>query len=114
MTLRQREKPKQVFKDFVVQHEKQMHLLIVRSDLGTFSHEHPPISPDGSFRLPYTFPTAREFHLFGEVAPKGAGSQVLMAQLKVSGKGEPVFNLSGSERKTKFETGDATVEFSRM
>lgn len=111
VTFRQRESPKQIFQDFVVQHEKLMHLMIVRSDLGTFSHEHPSISADGSFRLRYTFPTAGEFHLFGEVAPKGAGSQVLLAILKVTGKAESVFNLSGSERKTKSVAGDATVDF---
>ena len=40
----------------------------------------------GVFRIRYTFPAAGEYHLFADVAPKGAGSQVLMARLKVSGK----------------------------
>ena len=42
----------------------------------------------------YTFPTGGEYHLFADVAPKGAGSQVLMLKLKVSGKPGERYRLS--------------------
>jgi hypothetical protein len=66
-------------------HEMQMHLVIVRKDLAQFAHEHPAPQPDGSFRLRYTFATGGEYHLFADVAPRGAGGQVLMARLNVAG-----------------------------
>ena len=111
ITFHHRDRPKEVFQDFVIQHEKLIHLLIVRSDLGVFSHEHPVISPDGVFRITYTFPTAGEYHLFGDVAPKGAGSQVLLTKLKVSGKAALRFDVSKAERKPLSVVDDITVEF---
>ena len=111
ITFHHRDRPKEVFQDFVIQHEKLIHLLIVRSDLGVFSHEHPVISSDGVFRITYTFPTAGEFHLFGDVAPKGAGSQVLLTKLKVLGKAAQRFDVSKAERKPMSVVDDMTVEF---
>ena len=110
-TFHQRESAKDTFKDFIVQHEKLMHLLIVREDLGVVSHEHPQMGEDGQFRTTFTFPTAGEFHLFGDVAPKGAGSQVMMVKLKVSGKGAPKYDISKTERKPVFIADGLKVEF---
>ena len=106
-----RESGKSTFRDFVIQHEKLMHLLIVREDLGYFSHEHPQMGEDGLFRVRYTFPTAGEFHLFGDVAPQGAGSQVMMVKVKVSGKGAPKYEIGKVERKPVFIAGGLKVEF---
>ena len=33
-------------REFVIQHEKPMHLIVVREDLGVFSHEHPEMAAD--------------------------------------------------------------------
>jgi hypothetical protein len=70
---------------FETVHEKLMHLIVVRKDLGQFAHEHPEQQPDGTFRLSYTFPTGGEYHLFADVAPRSAGGQVVMAKLKIAG-----------------------------
>jgi hypothetical protein len=69
---------------FETVHEAPMHLVIVRRDLTRFAHEHPQLDAS-SFRLRYRFPTGGEYHLFADVAPRGAGGQVLMAKLKVGG-----------------------------
>ena len=75
---------------FDVAHEKLLHLMIIRDDLGTFSHEHPVEQPDGSFVLTYAFPTSGRFRLFADVAPQGRGSQVLTADVDVrAAKGAP-------------------------
>ena len=80
----------QVVRAFDVQHERLMHLIIVRSDLAVFAHEHPVLGADGSFSLTYTFPTPGDYHLFADSAPKEAGGQVLLLKLKVGGKKLPV------------------------
>jgi hypothetical protein len=85
-TVRDRERPKEALLQFDRFHEQLMHLVIVRNDLEGFTHEHPTLSEAGVFELHYRFAAAGEYHLFADVAPKGAGSQVLMAKLIVAGK----------------------------
>ncbi len=89
-----RDRPKENYSAFQVVHEKLMHLLIVRDDLRYFGHEHPDISPDGAFRLRYAFPAAGAYHLFVDIAPRGAGSQVLMAKLRVGGKSDARYDVA--------------------
>ncbi len=77
-------------KTFETVHEKQMHLIVARRDLGFFAHTHPELQVDGSFLLPgYTFPTQGEYQLFVDVAPLNAGAQVLVTNLKVEGGPRP-------------------------
>ncbi len=84
-TVRRRQ-PRQTVKEFELQHERLFHLILVRRDFARFAHEHPTPQPDGSFLLIHTFSDPGEYHLFADVAPKGAGGQVLLAKLKVSGR----------------------------
>jgi hypothetical protein len=86
LIVRDREKPKEVFNQFELAHEEFMHLVIVRDDLQEFAHEHPTLGSDGAFLMQYQFRTAGEYHLFADVAPRNAGSQVLMTKVKVAGK----------------------------
>lgn len=74
--------------NFEIVHERPMHLIAVRRDLAHFAHEHPSQTGD-EFRLTVTFPAAGEYHLFADLAPKGAGSQILMTRLTVSGAKTP-------------------------
>ena len=88
------QKPNEVITKFERVHEELMHLIVVRRDLGEFSHQHPQLDDSGTFRVTFTFPTAGEYHLFADAAPVGAGSQILMAKLKVSGKAGEPFQLA--------------------
>ncbi len=72
-------------RDFDIVHEQRMHLLIARTDLGSFFHEHPTPNADGTFTHTFTFPTAGTWRLFADSAPAGAGSQVTSATVTVSG-----------------------------
>lgn len=69
--------------EFELVHERPMHLFLVRRDLAFFSHEHPEIVAPGVFRLRYRFPAPGDYRLFADLAPRGAGSQVLSARLAV-------------------------------
>jgi len=92
--VRARDKPKELHTAFEVVHEKLMHLLVVREDLGFFGHEHPEIGTDGVFRLSYRFPAGGDYHLFADLAPRGAGSQVMMVKVRVQGTSAARFDLT--------------------
>ena len=64
---------------------RKCHLIIVRSDLGAFFHEHPDLQAGGTFTHTFTFPTGGTWRVFGDAAPSGAGSQVTSAPVIVSG-----------------------------
>lgn len=70
--------------DFDLQHERLMHVFIVSDDLTEFSHEHPEPAGPGVFRLTHRFARPGRYRLWADVAPKDAGSQVLLASLTVS------------------------------
>jgi hypothetical protein len=71
--------------NFETVHEKKLHLIVVRGDLGAFFHEHPTLHPDGTFTVAFTFPTGGNWTLFADMAPQGAGSQVAAAKLRING-----------------------------
>ncbi len=70
---------------FDVQHEKLMHVFVVREDLAFFAHEHPELVGPGQFRLSYRFPAPGRYRIFADVAPKDAGAQMLSAVVSVGG-----------------------------
>jgi hypothetical protein len=76
--------PTQAVTTFEIVHEMPMHLILVRKDLSHFAHEHPRWE-DGAFHLRHKFPAGGEYRLFADLAPRGAGGQVLMTKLKVAG-----------------------------
>jgi hypothetical protein len=71
--------------DFEIVHERKLHLILVREDLGLFFHEHPELQADGTFSLTFRFPTAGRWNLFADMAPRGAGQQVALYTVTVEG-----------------------------
>ena len=72
-------------RDFDVAHEKLFHLLIASRDLNWFIHEHPEMAEDGTWEIPITFPAGGDYWVYGDVAPTGKGSRVLIATVTVHG-----------------------------
>jgi hypothetical protein len=108
--IRHRDRPKEIVSSFEIVHEKLLHLLIVRSDLGYFGHEHPEMGPDGVFRQRFTFPSGGDYHLFVDIAPRGAGSQVLMQKMRVGGAAPPRFDLTRGDRSRVRKVESLQVE----
>lgn len=71
--------------NFDIAHEQKFHLLIASKDLNWFRHEHPVMAADGTWSLPFTFPAGGDYWIYGDVAPSGQGSRVLIAKLSVKG-----------------------------
>lgn len=70
---------------FDVAHEKLFHLLLASKDLNWFLHEHPEMAKDGTWSIPITFPAGGDYWIYGDVAPSGKGSRVLITKVSVMG-----------------------------
>ena len=68
-----------------VAHEKLLHLIVVRKDLGDFQHLHPEQQADGMMTVQARFPTAGEYLVFADFTPEGAGQQVARQTITVAG-----------------------------
>jgi hypothetical protein len=75
---------------FDVEHEKRMHLIIVRRDGTGFQHVHPEMTADGTWNVPVTLPTAGSYRAFADFIPAGGTGTVLGVDLAAPGPFEPV------------------------
>lgn len=94
----------QVQKDFDIAHEKRFHLLIASKDLNWFLHEHPEMAPDGTWEIPLAFPAGGEYWVYGDVAPTGKGSRVLVAKVEVHGEA-PTWNTRLTPSRSAVDGG---------
>lgn len=68
-----------------VEHEKLLHLLLIRKDLGAFQHIHPVRNADGTFSIRAVFPSAGDYLVFANVKPRQTATATLRATLAVPG-----------------------------
>jgi uncharacterized protein DUF4396 len=76
-------------RDFEVEHEKRMHLLLARRDLTGFQHLHPRMSADGTWSVPVTIAEPGEYRVFADFKHDGE-NQTLARDLTVAGSTEDV------------------------
>ncbi|MGN7356561.1 hypothetical protein ACTHPF_04295 [Paenibacillus sp. SAF-054] len=69
-----------------VNHEKQLHLIIVNHDLSFFNHIHPEFKGDGTFTVNTSFPAGGEYKVFADFTPTGGANTTLSEWVKVEGK----------------------------
>lgn len=91
-------------KAFDIAHEKKFHLLIASKDLNWFIHEHPEMAADGTWSIPITFPAGGDYWIYGDVAPTGKGSRVLIAKVSVHGD-KPTWDTNLSLTRTAVDGG---------
>ena len=70
-------------RDFEVEHEKRMHLIVVRRDGTGFQHLHPTLAADGTWSTPVTLPDAGAYRVFADF--KRGENETLAADLTVDG-----------------------------
>jgi hypothetical protein len=74
----------QPLRDFEVEHDRRMHLIVVRRDGQGFQHLHPELGDDGVWRVPLTLSEAGSYRVFADF--KHADQvQTLAADLAVDG-----------------------------
>jgi hypothetical protein len=71
-------------RDFDVEHEKRMHLILARRDLTGFQHLHPEQAADGSWRTTAKLDEAGSYRLFADFSHDGE-AQTLATDLRVDG-----------------------------
>src|SRR4028119_717275 len=76
-------------RDFDVQHDRAMHLMVVRRDLTHYSHLHPLLGEDGAWSVPRTFAEPGAYRVFADFVTAGRGL-TLGDDLQVPGGYEPV------------------------
>lgn len=74
---------------YVTQHERDLHLIVVRNDLSTFLHVHPELGDDGVWNIDLEFPEPGEYSAFADVSPDDAGPMTLRLPLSVPGEARP-------------------------
>ena len=72
-------------RDFDREHEKRMHLIVVRRDTAEFQHLHPRMDADGRWTTPITLPEAGSYRVFADFSRDGEKT-TLGADLGVDGK----------------------------
>ncbi|MCC6831346.1 MAG: hypothetical protein IT200_08365 [Thermoleophilia bacterium] len=108
-------------RDFDVEHDREMHLIVVRRDLTGFQHLHPRMDPDGTWRTPLRPEAAGTHRVFADFSHEGdattlgvdlgvpgtAGHDPLPAPAATSTAGAYTVRMQGSavQRGTESDLG---------
>ena len=93
-------------------HEKQMHLIVVRTDGTQYRHVHPELDPStGSWSLPWQWEEAGTYKIYADFAPTGNGEDTLTLSqtLNVAGELTPV-NDRPVSAKDEVDGFDVTLD----
>ena len=74
---------------FDVEHDKRMHLIVVRRDTAGFQHVHPVMDHDGTWRIHLTGVQPGSYRAFADFTPTGGEGTTLGVDLAVPGAFEP-------------------------
>jgi hypothetical protein len=75
---------------FDVEHEKRMHLIVVRRDTSGYRHVHPEMAPDGTWTVPLDLPAGGSYRAFADFTPTGGPALTLGVDVAVPGDFAPV------------------------
>ncbi|MBB5804259.1 hypothetical protein F4560_004027 [Saccharothrix ecbatanensis] len=74
---------------FDVEHDKRMHLIVVRRDTSGYRHVHPEMAADGTWTVPLDVTEAGSYRVFADFKPTGAEADTLGVDVSVAGNFEP-------------------------
>jgi hypothetical protein len=92
---------------FVEQHQRAMHLIVVRRDLFGFQHLHPTMQVDGTWMTEITLPTAGVWRAFADFATD-LGAATLGVDLFAGGRFDPV-GLPGPDSRATADGYQVTI-----
>ncbi|SEL10477.1 hypothetical protein [Rhodococcus maanshanensis] len=70
-------------------HEKQLHLIVVRSDTSEFRHVHPVRAADGTWSIDWNWPRGGTYRVFADFQPTGGPQLTLGRNVDVAGDFTP-------------------------
>lgn len=88
---------------FETNHEKLMHLIIVRDDLTEFNHVHPVYKGNGEFEVEAEFATGGSYKLFADFIPTGGAQFTETSRVTVAGEQRAERPLTKDASLTKIE-----------
>ena len=74
---------------FEVQHDKLLHLVLVRRDGSGYQHLHPEMAADGTWTVPLGLAAAGSYRVFADFKPEGGAKTTLGADVQAPGAFEP-------------------------
>lgn len=74
---------------YVENHDKLLHLIVVRNDLADFQHVHPELDATGTWRVPVNLSRAGDYRVFADFTADGGPALTLGANLHVGGQYDP-------------------------
>ncbi|MEU4779702.1 hypothetical protein [Micromonospora sp. NPDC023633] len=94
---------------YTTNHDKDLHLIVVRRDLAGFQHVHPQLENDGTWSIPLAVPAAGQYRVFADFQPAGhADGLTLGADVPASGDYRPR-PLPAAERSTTVDGYTVTL-----
>ena len=76
--------------EYTTSHDKDLHLIVVRSDGSRFRHVHPTRDGAGTWSLPWRWATAGSYRVFADFVPTAAGEPLtLTSTVEVAGNLSP-------------------------
>jgi hypothetical protein len=75
--------------EFDVEHEKRLHLIVVRRDGSNFRHVHPEMAPDGTWSVPLRLGEAGSYRVFADFKPENGEKTTLGADVQQAGDYRP-------------------------
>jgi hypothetical protein len=85
---------------FEVQHEKLLHLVLVRRDGSGYQHLHPEMAADGTWSTSLELPEAGSYRVFADFKPEGGAKTTLGADVQAPGAFEPRQHPADSRTST--------------
>ncbi|KAA8890660.1 hypothetical protein F3087_05225 [Nocardia colli] len=70
-------------------HDKDLHLIVVRRDMAAFQHVHPILGGDGTWSVPLDLTRAGDYRVFADFIPEDGENLTLGADLRVAGNYDP-------------------------
>jgi major membrane immunogen (membrane-anchored lipoprotein) len=102
-------------RDFDINHEKKMHLIVVSKDLSFFNHIHPEYKGEGSFEIVSKFPNPGDYKLIADYIPSGGSATTQSEWITVSGTApEPEEIAPAAELTTTVDGIGASLDFDHL
>lgn len=96
--------------DYTEEHEKELHLIVVRSDGSEFRHVHPTLDAGGTWSLPWTWDEAGSYRVFADFVPAGAEDAITLTRtFDVAGELTPA-DTHDEVREAQVAGFDVTLE----
>ncbi len=81
---------------YTTEHEKDLHLIVVRRDLTGFQHVHPALGPDGQWTVPLKAPAPGSYRVFADFKPAGRDTGLILgADVSAHGDFQPRAETTG-------------------